>query len=103
MCTLPLTLSISMSSSAVRSLPASMPPALVMPASNTFMHCHCSPSKVSGTVPCSFFHRADAGEIDDLGQQLDLLGQAVLPCLGQERIVVVALQDQEDGVGAGLA
>jgi hypothetical protein len=32
--------------------------ALVMPASNTFMHCHCSPSKVSGTVPYSFFHIA---------------------------------------------
>ena len=34
---------------------------------------------------------------------LHLLGQAVLLRLGQEGVVVVALQHQEDGVGAGLA
>ena len=56
--TLPLTLSISRSSSAGRSLAASMLPAFTMPASNTFMHCHCSPSKTSGTLPYSFFHAA---------------------------------------------
>ena len=124
--------SISTVSSASRSPFVSVLFAFSTPAARICSACHCSPSLLSGTVavflrperdeflifriiePEAVAHRADEPhggiadcarhrQIDDLRQQLHLLGQAILSRLRQESVVVVAGHRHETGVGAGLA
>ena len=121
------------SSSAGRSLSASMLPALEMPASNTFWHCHCSPSNCvrhlavvlllpeldellvlrvvdREGVSCrrdhtetGVAHGAHGRPARAARSASPSLGELVLRRLGQERVVVVAGKHEIDAVGTRLA